>query len=120
MEINMAKPKWLMKPIEMYETEFGFSHEGPGVIYDYEKSSGLSDTKISFFVLTKNPKTGKHFIMFDSKYMNMQSIRRNVEVYNDFFPIFKKTVIRSLFEHNFKWNTSNIKMASDIISKIDG
>lgn len=108
-----------MKPVEMYKTEFGFSHEGPGVIYDYKKSSGLSDTEIFFFVLARSRKTGERFITFDSKYMNMQSIRRNVEVYDDFFPIFKKTVIRSLFEHSFKWNTSGIKMASDIISKID-
>lgn len=106
-----------MKPVEMYKTEFGFRHEGPGVIYDYKKPPrGLSDTKISYFVLAQNRKTGKEFIIFDSKYMNMQTIRRNVEVYNDFFPIFKESIFRILFKNNS--DIKNMKMASEIISNM--
>lgn len=111
----MAKPKWLMKPVEMYKTEFGFSHEGPGVIYDYEKSSGLSDTKISFFVLTKN-RHGKDFIIFDSKHMNMQSIRRNVETRQDFSKYFKRDLFRIAFGDNS--DLKSINKAIGIIKEL--
>jgi hypothetical protein len=112
----MAKPKWVMKPVRMIKTDFGFRYEGEGVIYDYEKSGGLSDTRVLYFVVARNRRTGKDFIMTDMKYMNMQSIRRNVEVYNDFSPLFKESVFRILFEKGSSIET--MKMVSEIISKM--
>lgn len=47
----MARPKWLLKPIDMYKAEWGFRRGGEGIIYDYEKRGKYQNPKISFIVL---------------------------------------------------------------------
>ena len=111
----MAKPKWLMKPVDMYETNWGFRVGGQGIIYSYEKREKHLDPKINYVVLGWNRSLQKRVLFFDGKFMSMSQIRRNVEVNNDFSSPFKKSIFRIAFEGN---QLNDVKRFLDIIREI--
>lgn len=113
----MAKPKWLMKPLDIRETDFGFQGGGEGVIYKYNKSKyKYGEPEIYYFVLTNNRVTGRLYLMFRSRSMGMQSIRRNVKIKQDFSKDFKRELFRLTFHK--EWESKPLKRALGIIKEL--
>lgn len=106
-----------MKPLDIYETDFGFQGSGEGVIYKYDKPNHkYGDPQVYYFVLTINRMTQKQYLLFYSKYMNMQSIRRNVEVREDFSKYFRRQLFRGVFGN--KPSLESFKKAIRIIKEL--
>ena len=106
-----------MKPLDIYETDFGFRGSGEGIVYEYSKSKHKhGDPEISYFILTRNRATQRQYLLFYSRRMGMQSIRRNVEIREDFSKYFKRDMFRLSFQE--KSNLNSLKKALNIIKEI--
>lgn len=97
----MAKPRWLLKPVKMFETTWGFIHNGQGIIYDYNKSTRSPDIEVRYLVLARNPRIpGENILIFHSKYMSMSQVRNNTEIMDNYsLPIFKRNLIKQMFKN---------------------
>lgn len=114
------KPKWLLKPVDIYSSPYGFIISGEGIIYEYSKREKYQDPQIKFFIVTRDRRTNSLQILFDGRFLNLGMVRRNVEINNDFSPNFKKNLFKYCFEKAAKdqKHIETIEKVSDILAKI--
>lgn len=117
----MAKPKWLMRPVDIYKSPYGFFHPGEGVIYEYERREKYQDPRVSYFVVNYSPRIQSPVLIFESRFLSLDIIRRNVEINDSFSPSFKRFVVEYCFERVAEnvANRKNVEKLVEILEELE-
>ncbi|MFW6028969.1 MAG: hypothetical protein ACOCRO_01810 [Halanaerobiales bacterium] len=114
----MARPKWLLKPADLFRTRYGgFMIEGEGIVFSYKKRYGES-LDLQYFVLFFNNSQGKSgFLFHGDHFSNMQNVRDNIEINRKFSKKFKSILLKSIFESANSHDLNTIKKFSQKIKE---